>query len=188
MFHDIKILVAESDHVIERMLSDCLTALSFTVVSANSISTCMDRISDDSPDILLLDEELVNGTSQIILDYWISRCHGPVMVFAPSEQDAKVTGHSHPLLGKGVWNVLTLDKAAENAQDIADMQALNTAILRYAQIVEMYRACHRNDEIINKLRKTQKTLWISTIALALSFVAYAGPDVLPRVIALIFGG
>jgi len=187
MFKDIRILVAESDRTIERTLNDCLTALSFTVLTASTVSACMDAITDDHPDILILDEELVNGTSLIILDYWISRQQGPIMVFVEKDVNEQ-TGHNHPLLGKGVWNVLTLDKEAENISDVADIQALNTTILRYAQIVEVWRGFRIQKDEIEGLKKMQRALWASTITLALSLVAYAGPEVLPRVIALVFGG
>jgi len=185
MFRDITILVAESERAIERVISDALTALSFRVITANSVSSCMDSITDKDPDILILDEDLINGTSQIILDYWISRCHGPVLVFAPVDEDRR---GSHPLLGKGVWNVLILHKDAEGTTDITDIQALNTTLLRYAQIVEVWRVCELQKEVIRRYKKMHLTLWTTTIVLSISLAAYAGPSVLQAILSLFGGG
>lgn len=186
MFRDIKVLIAESDRLIEKALSDCLTALTFQVVTVSNTSACMNAINKEKPDILLLDEELVNGTSQIVLDYWIAERHGPVAVF--SDLETYGPDFCHPFLGKGVWNVLTLDRTAEETHGITNVQALNTVMLRYAQIIEWKRACGLQAESISRLKKMQRALWVTTITLAISFVAYAGPSVVPKVLSMLFGG
>ena len=176
MFKDVTVLIAISDLSARRRVYDSVAALSFTGVQASTVSETLSHIVGDPLDILLLDEELINGSADVVMSHWMRYRGGPIAILA---RDYSLANDEN-LLGKGAWNVLTL-KERSPGELMVDPAVLNTALVRYAQITKAFRAGEENKTLIAAMQKTTRRLWVAVLTLSILFAAYAGPDAILQI-------
>lgn len=164
MFSTVRVLLAEGDRDMRQQISRSLEALGFNASTVPDISSALDQF--DGADILILDLDLVNGDSAMVLEKWVRKSSAPALVLA------RDTVKDDDMFICGAWNCLVTPFRLE---------VLQMLLVRYGQIV-----LERRHLQALETRVQRQGYWLLvTTGLAL---AALGPQAIPYLLKLFGGG
>lgn len=172
MFSTIRVLLAASDHEIRQQVCRSLEALGFNARSVPDIGSALDQFNEY--DILILDLNIVNGDSAVVLERWVKRSGNPVLVLA------KDTVKDDNMLVCGAWNCMIHPFRLE---------VLQTLLVRYGQVVITRRKMEQLSAEVETLRKKVISLTrrLYLFGIGMIVAAFLGPQIIPPLLKLIGG-
>jgi len=148
----IKVLIVEDDGQVARTWLDALQGICKNIVITGDLATTMSYLSDNKPDILILDWVLPNGDGGIILNHWLSHIRGPVAIASGNIAPGEEVGFYQ----RGAWHVLVKPFR---------VALLASVVTRYTEIV---RGKDKLEWVENELATVKKQVKVLAICLLLS--------------------
>jgi len=152
LFRTVKVLIAVKDDKARGELALQVEGLSFSIITAPDVRSALHVT--DTYDILMLDADVENGNSLVVLDRWIVAMTGrPCLVMASElKPGARVLYLQH-----GAWNVVQMPE---------DRLVLDNLLVRYGMTVLAARKINSLEKRVERLNRMVVGFGLVAAALA----------------------